>query len=136
MDLYDHGRRKYVLGEVLGTAVGCDWSGVAAELRYHPPGELPPVDLEQTEIGIATASHPGTVVSRCGNGIRQSTMAVPGTIWTCPAGVREEDIAMNDWHECLHIYLPHVRFAQLSEVRGGSVLAASDVSYLADIDDE
>lgn len=136
MDLYDHGRRKYVLGEVLGTAVGCDWSGVAAELRYHPPGELPPVDLEQTEIGIATASHPDTMVSRRGNGIRQSTKAVPGTIWTCPAGVREEDIAMNDWHECLHIYLPHARFAQLSDVRGGSMLTASDISYLADIDDE
>jgi AraC family transcriptional regulator len=136
MDLYDHGRQKYVIGEVLGSAVGCDWSGVAAELRYHPPGELPPIDLAQTEIGIATASHPDTVVGRSGNGLRQSTRAVPGTIWTCPAGVHEEDISMNDWHECLHIYLPHARFAQLSEVRGGAVVTAHHISYLADIDDE
>jgi AraC family transcriptional regulator len=136
MDLYDHGRQKYVLGEVLGSAAACDWSGVAAELRFHPPGELPPIDLAQTEIGIATASHPDTVVGRSGNGIRQTTKAIPGTIWTCPAGVREEDISMNDWHECLHIYLPHARFAQLSEVRGGSVVTAHQISYLADIDDE
>ena len=136
MDLYDHGRQKYVIGEVLGSAVACDWSGVAAELRYHPPGELPPIDLEQTEIGIATASHPDTVVGRSGNGVRQSTRAVPGTIWTCPAGIREVDISMNAWHECLHIYLPHARFAQLSEVRGGPVVTARDIDYLADIDDE
>jgi AraC family transcriptional regulator len=136
MDLYDHGRQKYVIGEVLGSAVACDWSGVAAELRYHPPGELPPIDLQQTEIGIATASHPDTVVGRSGNGVRQNTKAVPGTIWTCPAGVREEDISMNAWHECLHIYLPHARFAQLSEVRGGSIVSAHHISYLADIDDD
>ncbi|CAN5425288.1 hypothetical protein BH11PSE4_BH11PSE4_10050 [soil metagenome] len=136
MDLYDHGRQKYVIGEVLGSAVACDWSGVAAELRHHPAGELPPIDLHQTEIGIATASHPDTVVGRSGNGLRQSTKARPGTIWTCPAGVREEDISMNAWHECLHIYLPHARFAQLSEVRGGEIVTAHHISYLADIDDE
>jgi AraC family transcriptional regulator len=136
MDLYDHGRQKYAIGEVLDSAVGCDWSGVAAELRYHPAGELPPIDLAQTEIGIATASHPNTVVSRRGNGLRQSTKAIPGTIWTCPAGVREEDISMNAWHECLHIYLPHDRFVQLSDVRGGPVVTAQHINYLADIDDD
>ncbi len=135
MELYDHGERKYGKEDILQSSRSCAWSGVAAELRYHPPGELPPVDLLQTEIGIATRCHPAVVVGRRGNGVRQSTRAVPGTIWTCPAGVREEEIILSEWHECLHIYLPSSRFAELSQLRGGTAVAPRQIRYLADLPD-
>ncbi|UYY58171.1 AraC family transcriptional regulator [Sphingomonas sp. S2-65] len=134
MDLYDHGRRKYGAG-VLGTALGCAWSGVAAELRHHPAGDIPAFDLAQTEIGIAIDSHPGAVVTRCGNGLRQRTAVTRGTIWTCPAGVREEEISLVEWHDCLHVYLPSARFDDLSDLLGGATVRADHIRYLADVND-
>ncbi len=107
MNLDAHGESKYVTGDLLQSALSCNWPGIAAELRRHPAGELPPFDLAQTEIGIATSCDPNSVVTRRGNGLWQRTRVAPGVIWTCPAGVREEDIAISAWHECLHIiYLP------------------------------
>ena len=135
MDLHDHGLRKYGATDVLRSSVSCDWSGIAAELRHHPPGKLPAIDLAQTEIGVATRCHPHAVVGRRGNGVWQETRVVPGTIWTCPAGVREEDISLSAWHECLHIYIPEARFAQLSAARGGSKVEARHVPYLAGLED-
>jgi AraC family transcriptional regulator len=135
MDLYGHGRDKYGAGDVLQSAVSCRWSGIAAELRHHPAGELAPFDLVQTEIGMAVAAHPRAVVSRCGNGVRQTTRPVPGTLWTCPAGVREEEIRLVEWHDCFHIYLPAARFADLSEAKGGATVAPGDIPYLADFAD-
>lgn len=134
MDLYDHGRRKYGAG-VLDTALGCAWSGVAAELRHHPAGDIPAFDLVQTEIGIAIDSHPDAVVARCGNGLRQRTEVVRGTIWTCPAGVREEEISLLKWHDCLHVYLPSACFNDLSDLLGGAAVRADNIRYLADVDD-
>jgi AraC family transcriptional regulator len=135
MLLYDHGSEKYGAGEVLDTAIGCDWAGVAAELRHHPAGDLPPFDLTQTEIGIATNCHPDAVVVRRGNGLLQRTRVARGTVWTCPAGVREEEISLREWHECFHVYLPSSRFEQLSDLRGGAAVRARDIRYLADLDD-
>ena len=135
MDLHDHGRRKYGTTDVLQSSVAVGWSGIAAELRHHPPGELPSFDLAQTEIGIATRSHRDAVVRRRGGGVLQSTAVVPGTIWTCPAGVREEDITLREWHECLHVYLPSARFVALADARGGRSVRARDIRYLADVDD-
>lgn len=135
MNLDAHGESKYVTGDLLQSALSCNWPGIAAELRRHPAGELPPFDLAQTEIGIATSCDPNSVVTRRGNGLWQRTRVAPGVIWTCPAGVREEDIAISAWHECLHIYLPPMRFIQLSEIRGGPAVEAHHVRYLAGVHD-
>lgn len=135
MLLYAHGSQKYGTAEVLDTAIGCDWSGIAAELRHHPSEDLPPFDLTQTEIGIATDCHPDAVVVRRGNGLLQQTKVARGTVWTCPAGVREEEISLREWHECFHIYLPSSRFAELSDLRGGAAVRPQDIRYLADLDD-
>ncbi|MEG3149708.1 AraC family transcriptional regulator [Sphingomonas sp. ZT3P38] len=134
MNLYDHGQQKYGAG-VLDTALGCAWSGVGAELRHHPAGDIAAFDLAQTEIGIAIDSHPNAVVARCGNGVRQRTVVTRGTIWTCPAGVREEEISLYEWHDCLHIYLPSSRFDDVSQLVGGAAIRADHIRYLADIDD-
>lgn len=135
MDLYDHGQCKYGTG-VVDSALGCAWSGVGAELRHHPAGDIPAFDLVQTEIGIAIASHPKAVVARQGNGVKQRTEVTRGTIWTCPAGVREEEISLYEWHDCLHIYLPSSRFDDLSDLIGGAAVRADHIRYLADIDDD
>lgn len=135
MELHDHGLRKYGATDIIRSSMSCDWSGIAAELRYHPKGELPPFDVRQTEIGVATRSHPRARVNRRGNGVWQETPAMPGTIWTCPEGVREEEIVLSDWHECLHIYVPRARFVELSETRGGATVEARHIRYLAGLDD-
>jgi AraC family transcriptional regulator len=135
MNLYDHGLEKYGSGDVLQSAVSCDWSGIAAELRHHPAAELAPFDLLQTEIGVATRAHPKAVVNRCGNGERQSTRVAPGTIWTCPEGVREEEIRLTEWHECFHIYLPSSHFTALSDAKGGAAVEPRNILYLADVPD-
>ena len=135
LDLYEHGLMKYGADDVLASAVSCDWTGIAAELRHHQAAELPPFDLTQTEIGVATRCHPNAIVSRCGNGEAQSTRVTRGTIWTCPSGVREERIRLQEWHECLHIYLPSSRFLELSEVRGGEAVSAHQIRYLSDVPD-
>lgn len=135
MNLYDHGLEKYGAGDVLQSAVSCNWSGIAAELRHHPAAELAPFDLLQTEIGVATRAHRKAVVSRCGNGVRQTTRVAPGTIWTCPAGVHEEEIRLTEWHECFHIYLPSSHFRALSEAKGGAAVEPANILYLADVPD-
>ncbi len=75
------------------------------------------------------------MVHRRGNGLRQTTAVAPGTIWTCPAGVHEDDIGLRDWHECLHIYLPEARFVELSALRGGAHVKPGDIRYAADLQD-
>ncbi len=135
MQLHDHGAQKYGAVDLRRSSVTCDWAGIAAELRFHPAGELPPFDLAQTEIGVATACDPRSIVRRRGNGLRQETKVAPGTIWTCPAGVREEEIVLTEWHECLHIYLPSTRFLELSDIRGGSVVGPQQIRYLSGLHD-
>lgn len=135
VDPHDHGRLKYGPSAVLRSSIVCDWSGVGAELRHHGAGELPPFDLIQTELGIATRCEPRAVVSRRGDGVSQSIGVRPGTIWTCPEGVREEDIRLVGWHECLHVYLPASRFAGLSEVRGGASVTGGQVRYVSGLED-
>jgi AraC family transcriptional regulator len=136
MNLYDQGKQKYGPDDVLQSAASCDWSGVAAEVRRHPAGELPPFDLRQTELCIATAGHSDAVVRRRGGGTEQNTKVVRGTIWTCPAGFREEEIRISEWHETLHIYLPSSRFVELSEVRGGAMVRDHQIRYLAGLHDD
>jgi AraC family transcriptional regulator len=136
MELYDQGKQKYGPNDVLHSAASCNWSGVAAEVRRHPAGELPPFDLKQTELCIATASHSDAIVSRRGGGTEQNTKVIRGTIWTCPAGLREEEIRISEWHETLHIYLPSSRFVELSEVRGGAMVHDYQIRYLAGLHDD
>ena len=136
MNLLDHGKLKYPVGDLVRSSAACNWPGVAAEIRMHPACELPSITLAQMEIGIALRCHPRSVVSRTGDGLRQVTKVEPGTIWLCPAGVHEEDIVVSEWHEVLHLYLPVSRFDQLSDSAGGSPIRAQSVRYLGGIHDE
>jgi AraC family transcriptional regulator len=55
--------------------------------------------------------------------------------WRLPLGFAALEIRLSQWHDCFHIYLPSSRFADLSDARGGAVVAPHDIPYLADMPD-
>ncbi|MHB0766854.1 AraC family transcriptional regulator [Bradyrhizobium sp. 5.13L] len=81
------------------------WSHLLAERWSHDPGDLPPQLPRDTEIAILLRGN--SVVDREGAGMRQRTFGRRGTVWLCPAGIREDFIRVeNQMQECLHIFLP------------------------------
>ena len=96
---------KYVTGRMLQTSNDRRWSHLLAERWSHEAGELPPQLPRDTEIAIMLRGH--SLVDRVGAGLRQITHARKGTVWLCPAGIREDFIRVEDSiGECLHIFLP------------------------------
>jgi hypothetical protein len=84
------GEVKIPNADLLATSRDRGWTGIAAEWRRHPAGEIPNITPEQMEVTLAI--HPGAngVVERRGNGRFQATPARPGTLWLCPISVRED----------------------------------------------
>ncbi|AWN51142.1 AraC family transcriptional regulator [Methylobacterium sp. 17Sr1-1] len=137
MDLHRHGAFKFPNAGLVASSQGRGWSGIAAELRCHPPGELPAIVPTQMEITIATRRSPGAYVSRKGAGQRQRTAVEAGTVWFCPVGVAEDDIGISGaLHDILHVYLPVERFAHMADLYGDPRIRADAVRYLADVDDD
>jgi len=96
---------KYVTGRMLQTSNDRRWSHLLAERWSHEAGELPPQLPRDTEIAIMLRGH--SLVDRVGAGQRQRTHGRRGTVWLCPAGIREDFIRVEDSiGECLHIFLP------------------------------
>jgi len=96
---------KYVTGRMLQTSNDRRWSHLLAERWSHEAGELPPQLPRDTEIAIMLRGH--SLVDRVGAGLRQRTHGRKGTVWLCPAGIREDFIRVEDSiEECLHIFLP------------------------------
>lgn len=120
----------------MASSDGRGWTGVAAELRAHPQGELPAIVPEQLEITLAIRRSPGAFVSRKGAGVRQHTRVEAGTLWLCPVGVGEDEIEIGaPLPEVLHVYLPTDRFEVLAAQYGDGRIRADAVRYLADVDD-
>lgn len=136
LDLQEAGARKYGTEDVLEASKSLAWRGLAADLRRHPAGELPPFKPQHLEIGIAVGCHPESVVTRKGDGLWQRTRVEPGIVWLCPPGVLEEDIRISHWHDVLHLYLPSERFAQCAELRSGMAMQPESVRYLAGLHDD
>ncbi|MDA9490233.1 AraC family transcriptional regulator [Bradyrhizobium sp. CCBAU 11361] len=96
---------KYVTGRMLQTSNDRRWSQLLAERWSHEPGDLPPQLPRDTEIAVLLRGN--SVVDREGAGMRQRTFGRKGTVWLCPAGIREDFIRVeNQMQECLHIFLP------------------------------
>lgn len=96
---------KYVTGRMLQTSNERRWSHLLAERWSHDPGDLPAQLPRDTEIAILLRGN--SVVDREGAGMRQRTFGRRGTVWLCPAGIREDFIRVeNQMQECLHIFLP------------------------------
>jgi len=110
MTIRGHAAEKYVTGQQLATSAG-RWSTLLAERWRHGAGELPPVLPRDTEVVVLMRGQ--TLVERRGAGMRQRTEARPGTVWLCPAGIREDYINAHQGADaCLHIFLPGAPLAE------------------------
>ena len=100
-----HGRAKYITGTRLGTSRERGWDGLLAERWRHSEGNLGEVQVRDTEIIVMLQGR--LHVRRRGDGRLQQCDAVPGTVWLCPKGVREDMIRLyGEVEESLHLYLP------------------------------
>ena len=100
-----HGRAKYTTGTRLGTSRERGWNGLLAERWRHSEGDLGEVQVRDTEVIVMLQG--SLHVRRRGDGRLQQCDAVPGTIWLCPNGVREDMIHLyGEVEESLHLYLP------------------------------
>lgn len=103
--LIGHSKAKYVTGTCLASSRGRGWRGVLAERWQHSEGDLGEVVPRDTEVIVMLD---GCLrVRRRGDGRLQQHQAVPGTVWLCPAGIREDLIHLyGDIRESVHMYLP------------------------------
>jgi AraC family transcriptional regulator len=105
MGLQGHAAFKYVTGRQLETSSGRGWTNVLAERWDHEAGALPSLLPRETEVAVLLSGR--GLVYREGAGLRQRTPGRSGTVWLCPAGIREERIDFKQpLHDCLHIFLP------------------------------
>jgi AraC family transcriptional regulator len=105
MTIAGHGAEKYVTGDLIDGSQDRNWPHLLAERWSHRAGDLPSVLPRDTEIAMFLRGN--SVVERQGGGMRQRTSGHRGTIWLCPAGIREEYINVSEpVADCLHIYLP------------------------------
>ena len=137
VNLYEHGTKKYAATTVLLSSQGRGWSGVAAELREHPPCEFPALVPQHNEIVVALRGRDDGWVHRTGAGEQQNTRTINGTIWLCPAGIGEKDVRISDpLPEILHIYLAPEHFNALAVEHGISTTRAQSIRYTAGFQDE
>ena len=85
MNLSGHGELKYVTGKRLASSAGRGWSSVLVERWRHNRGQLNDVKPKETEVAVLTSGR--MRVRRRGDGQVQECLAVPGTVWLCPAGI-------------------------------------------------
>lgn len=134
--LHEFGRKKFLRGEVLLSSARREWTGIAAEVRNHPAGEIPPPVPQQMEITFALTGSETGYVERRGSGELQNTLARPGTLWLCPIGVVEDSIRItDDLSRILHMYIGSDVFDDVarSASRGAS---PQNIAYKADVEDE
>ena len=100
-----HGRAKYTTGIRLGTSEELGWEGLLAERWRHSEGDLGDVEVRDMEIIVHIGGR--LHVRRRGDGRLQHCDAVPGTVWLCPAGIREDMIRLyGQVEESLHLFFP------------------------------
>lgn len=134
--LTDFGNWKFPDAGLLRSSADRGWRSLAAELRRHSGCDVPAICPDNMEITLAVRSDPSVHVERRGNGSFQRTAARPGTLWLCPIGVQEDSIRITGaLPEILHLYLPASLFGQMQE-RSSRNVAPSEISYLADVEDE
>ncbi len=133
-DPFEHSRRKYPKSDVLITSMVRQWQDVAAELRRHPPVQIPPMIQAQTELCIAMCATP-TTISRKFGGEYQNSRSEPGMAWLTPEKLFVEESRSDGPIEFLHLQLPSTRFERLAEVFGGAPILASALGYIPGIRD-
>lgn len=111
MPLKGHSDDKYRTGTRLSTSADLNWSELLAEKWQHRSGDLTGLTPRETEVAIMLRGD--LEVERWGDGQRQKTRAVPGTIWLCPAGIHEDYVHLDgNIDECIHLYIPAEPFTE------------------------
>ena len=105
--LGDHSDAKYTTGTLLGSSEHRNWTGLRAERWRHRQGDLGEVEVRDTEVIVMLDG--ALPIQRRGDGRLEKCDAVPGTVWVCPSGVREDMIHLyGDVRESIHLFLPEV----------------------------
>jgi len=96
----------------LASSADRGWSGLSAELRSHSDGVIAWTSPQhETELCVDVRGS-RSVITRCGGGISDRTVARRGTIWLSPAGAQESVIDISDpVPGILHLYLSPDRFS-------------------------
>lgn len=111
MPVLGHSVDKYVTGTMIQTSNARGWTNLLAERWSHAAGTLPPLTPRDTEVAVQLRGR--SLVDRFGAGMRQRMHARRGSVWLCPAGIREEFIDIAEAAEdCLHIFLPARPFSE------------------------
>ena len=106
-----HQLAKYITGTRLGTSHDLGWEGVLAERWSNAEGDLGEIEVRDTEVIVMMQGR--LPIRRRGDGRLEHCHAVPGTIWLCPKGVREDMIHLyGDAKESLHLFLPDLPLSQ------------------------
>ena len=129
-----HGSEKYKDASLIATSANRSWSLLSAEVRSHQAGEIDAFTPQNAFITQTIRNTRSNVSIRASGGVRQEVVAVtPGTIWLCPAGIREEATCLvEDFPEVLHVYLPPHSF--LRHISEGSLnFGARDLRYQAQV---
>ena len=129
-----HGSEKYKDASLIATSANRSWSLLSAEVRSHRAGEIDAFIPQNAFITQTIRNTRSNVSIRASGGVRQEVVAVtPGTIWLCPAGIREEATCLvEDFPEVLHVYLPPHSF--LRHISEGSLnFGARDLRYQAQV---
>lgn len=110
-----HGQEKFKDASLIATSSRRSWTLLSAEIRSFAKGEFDAFTPPNAEITQVVADTGGAYSTRSSGGVSQRVLAVPGTTWLCPAGIREEATHLTgDFPEVLHIYMPHHSFVRLN----------------------
>ena len=100
-----HSVDKYTTGTLLGSSDGRNWAGIRVERWNNSEGQLGEVEVSDTEVIVMIDG--SLPIQRRGDGRFEKCDAVPGTVWICPSGVREDMIHLyGEVRESLHLFLP------------------------------
>lgn len=109
---------------------------MAAEVRNHPAGEIPPPVPQQMEVTLALTSSENGFVERRGSGEQQNTKVFLNTLWLCPIGVAEDSIRItDDLQNILHMYIGSEVFKDISKSTSQAV-SPENIAYMAGFDDD
>lgn len=110
-----HGQEKFRDASLIATSSRRSWTLLSAELRSFARGEFDAFTPPNAEITQVVGDTGGAYSTRSSGGVSQRVLAVPGTTWLCPAGIREEATHLtDDFPEVLHIYMPQHSFVRLN----------------------
>jgi AraC family transcriptional regulator len=126
-----HGIEKYRDTDLIATSVTRSWSLLSAEIRSHEAGEIGAFAPQNGSITQVIQCNASAISDRASGGVRQEVAARSGTMWLCPAGIREDATRLSvDFPEVLHIYLPQHSFLRTG-ADGISSFGAQDLRYEA-----